>query len=399
MKKILQKRRIENILRFLLGIGCIFLIQSIVQLRSAEKTDLMSRINQITQILQDNYYETGNIDTGKMQDNALKAYVDGLDDPYTIYLDNSTNSWFQQELKGQQDFEGIGAVVSKKDYYVQVEELIKGSPAFKAGLFPLDRIVSIGTGSTKDLTINEAVSKIRGPKWSIVTLTIERINKDNSKEILKKDVIRDKLSIPSVNSKIIKDKGKTFAQITISIIWEETENLLKQEITTIKQNKLDGIIVDLRGNWWGILPISVEIASHFIPKGKLVVSSKYKQLGDESFYSDGLKDLENIPTVVLVDEMTASASEIIALALQEQIGAKIVGTQTFGKGTIQTMYEFNNWSSLKYTIWKRYSPSGKNINKVGITPDVVVDFDLEAYKANGKDSQLDKAISTLESNQ
>lgn len=398
IKKIIAKKWIQNTLRFLVGIGSFVLIQTIIQFTNSKADNLISRIDQINAILQSNYYETESINTGKMQDNALKAYVDGLDDPYTVYLDSSTNSGFQQEIKWQQDFEGIWAVVSKKDYYVQVEELIKDSPAYKAGLFPLDRIVMIDTGSVKDVNINDAVSKIRWPKWSIVTLTIERIKKDNSKEIIKKDVIRDKLSIPSVTSKIISNKGKIFAHITISIIWEETENILKQQIEIIKQNHIDGIILDLRWNGWGLLPISVEIASHFIPQGELVVSSKYKQLWDENFYSEWYGNLENIPTVVLVDEMTASASEIIALALQEQIGAKIVGKQSFGKWTIQTMYEFNNWTSLKYTIWKRYSPSGKNINKTGVIPDVIVDFNLEAYKANGKDSQLDKAISTLESN-
>lgn len=398
IKRIIAKKRIQNTLRFLLGIGTFVLIQTIIQLTNPETDNLTSRIDQINTILERNYYETESINTGKMQDSALKAYVDGLDDPYTVYLDSSTNSGFQQEIKWQQDFEGIWAVVSKKDYYVQVEELIKDSPAYKAGLFPLDRIVMINTGSVKDLNINDAVSKIRWPKWSIVTLTVERIKKDNSKEIIKKDVIRDKLSIPSVTSKIINNKGKSFAHITISIIWEETENILKQQIESIKQNHIDGIILDLRWNGWGLLPISVEIASHFIPEGELVVSSRYKQLWEENFYSEWYGNLENIPTVVLVDEMTASASEIIALALQEQIGAKIVGKQSFGKWTIQTMYEFNNWTSLKYTIWKRYSPSGKNINKTGILPDVIVDFDLEAYKTTGKDSQLDKAISTLESN-
>ncbi|MEI6425951.1 MAG: S41 family peptidase [Candidatus Absconditabacteria bacterium] len=396
LKKITQNKRFENILRFLLGIGCIFLVQNIIYHAPVQKNDITSRINEITRILEDNYYETGNINTGKMQDSALKSYVDGLDDPYTVYLDSSTNSGFQETIKGQQDFEGIGAVVSKKDYYVLVEELIKGSPAFKAGLFPLDRIVMIGTGSVKDLTINEAVSRIRGPKGSTVTLMIERMHKDGSKELIKKEVTRDKLSIPSVTSKIIERNGKSFAHITISIIGEETENILKQEIASIKKNHIDGVIVDLRGNGGGLLPISVEIASHFIPKDKLVVSSKYKQLGEENFYSDGFGDLENIPTVVLVDEMSASASEIIALALQEQIGAKIIGKKTFGKGTIQTMFEFSNGTSLKYTIGKRYSPSGKNINKTGILPDIAVDFDVESYRKNGKDSQLEKAISTLE---
>ena len=398
MKKILKKKWLELTLRYLLGICSVLVVQNGIHYTSKTEDTLTDKIKQITTILEENYYETGNINTGKMQDNALKAYVDGLDDPYTIYLDNSTNSGFQESIKWQQDFEGIGAVVSKKDYYVQVEELIKGSPAFKAGLYPLDRIVMINTGSVKDLTINEAVMKIRGPQGSKVTLTIERIHKDNSKEILKKEVIRDKLSIPSVTSKIIAQNGKNYAHITISVIWEETENILKQQIQTIKSQHIDGVIVDLRGNGGWILPISVEIASHFIPKDKLVVSSKYKQLGEENFYSDGFGDFEWIPTVVLVDEMSASASEIIALALQEQIWAKIVGKQSFGKWTIQTMFEFANGTSLKYTIGKRYSPSGKNINKTGITPDFPVDFNIETYKSTGKDSQLEKAISVVETN-
>ena len=397
MKKIFKKQRIANILRYLVGAVCVLFVQNIITLKYTTPDKFMGRINEITSILEDNYYETWNINTGKMEDNAIKAYVDGIDDPYTTYLDTSTNSGFQEELKWQTDFEGIWAVVSKKDYYIQIEELIKWSPAFKAGLYPLDRIIGIGTWLTKDLTVNEAVAKIRWPKGSTVSLTIERIHKDNSKEILKKDVVRDKLSIPSVTSEIINNNGKNIAHITISIIWEETENLFKQEIEKIKKQHIDGIIVDLRGNWWGILPVSVEISSHFVPKDKLVVSSKYKQLGEETFYSDGYDDLTWIPTVVLVDEMTASAGEIITLALQEQIGAKVVGKTTFGKGTIQTLYQFKDWSSLKYTIGKRYSPSWKNINKIGITPDVSVDFDLEKYKTTQKDSQLEKAISVVES--
>lgn len=394
MKKNIRKRIAKGI-RYILGCITILLLQETIGQTNNRTETLSDRFDEIHQILEENYYETGNIHTGKMQDSALKAYVDAIEDPYTMYLDNATNSGFQEELKWSQDFEGIWAVIGKKEYYIIIEELIKWSPAAKGWLYPLDRIIAIDGVSTKDISITDAVTKIRGPKWTKVKLDIERIDKKGSKEILEKDIIRDKLSIPSVKTEIVKKWEKSFAHIIISMIWEETESILKQQLIEIKEKNIDGVILDLRWNWWWILPISVKIASHFIPKDKLVVSSRYKQLGEESFYSEGYSDLEGIPVVVLIDEMTASAWEIIALALQEQINAKIIGKQSFGKGTIQTIYEFNNGTSLKYTIGKRYSPSGKNIDKIGVAPDIQVTFDAEIYKNTNRDTQLEKAISTI----
>ncbi|AHB41410.1 Peptidase S41A [candidate division SR1 bacterium RAAC1_SR1_1] len=350
------------------------------------------RFGEVLTTLQNLYYDQEKINTGEMIENAIKAYVDALEDPYTSYLDAETNSGFQEELKGESNFEGIGAVISKKDYYVLVEEVIKDSPAFKAGVQPLDRIVFIGSGETKNLSINEAVKQIRGPKGSIVSILIERVNKDETKELLEKKVTRNTISVPSVTSKILTGE-KNIGYLEISVIGEETENLLKKELLSFKNQKIQGIIIDLRGNGGGFLPIAVEIASHFVPKKKLIVSSKYKQLGEEEFYSRGYESL-NVPVVVLIDGFTASAGEIIALALQEQIGSKLIGTQTFGKGSIQTMEDFDDGASLKYTIGKRYSPSGKNIDKIGITPDIVLEFDSEAYK-NNIDNQLEKAKETL----
>ena len=290
------------------------------------------------------------------------------------------------------NIEGIGAVISKKDYYIQIDEIIKWAPAFTAGLRILDRIVMINTGSTKDLDVNQAVSQIRGPKWTTVKLTIERIGKDEKKEVIEKEITRDKLIIPSVNGKIMTwINGEILWYINISIIGEETENLLRKTLNELKTANVQGIILDLRGNGWWLLPISVDIASHFIPKGKLVVSTKYTTFEDEQLLSKGYEDYQNLPMVVLVDGLTASAGEIIALALQEQIGAQLVGTQTFGKWSIQTMDEFNDGASLKYTVGKRYTPNGENINTTWATPDFVIEFDIDAYLQNAIDNQLEKA--------
>jgi len=354
------------------------------------------RFDAIYTVLQNSYYDIGKLNTGKMLDNALKAYVDAIEDPYTIYMDNQQNSGFNEELKGTSDFEGIGAVISKKDYYIQIDEVIKWSPAFNAGLKMLDRIVLINTWSTKSLDVNQAVDQIRGPKGTKVKLTIERVARDGTKELIEKEIIRDKLTVPSVNGKIITwVNNQQLGYINISIIGEETENILKETLTEFKTHAIKWIILDLRGNGWGLLPVAVQISSHFIPKGKLVVSAKYTTFEDEKLLSEGYGDYQNIPMVVLVDWLTASAGEIIALALREDIGAQLIGTQTFGKWSIQTIEEFPDGASLKYTVGKRYTPNGENINLTWATPDVVVAFDTDKYIKNGIDTQLEKAKAVI----
>ncbi len=372
------------------------LISSIKNVVNAEELGLNNesyeRFDTIYTILQSAYYDTEKINTGKMLNNAIKAYVDAIEDPYTIYMDSEQNSWFQEELKGEVEFEGIGAVISKKDYYIQIDELIKGWPAFKAWLFMLDRIIMIGTWSTKDIDINEAVDQIRWPKGSKVLLTIERINKDGSKEVLEKEIARDIINVPSVNGKILTwTNGQNIGYINISIIGEETEHLLKTTILDLKNQNIKGLILDLRGNGWGILPVAVDVASHFIPKGKLVVSAKYTTFEDEKLISEGYNDFGDMPIVVLIDGLTASAGEIIALALQQHIGAQLIGTTTFGKWSIQTMTDFVDGASLKYTVGKWYAPNGINIDTTGITPDIIIEFDVDAYITNTTDNQLEKA--------
>lgn len=350
-----------------------------------------ARFDEILDTLHFLYYDQEKINTGAMIENALKAFVDGIEDPYTVYLDAESNADFQEDLKWEANFEWIWAVISKKDYYILIEEVIKESPAFKAGLYPMDRIILIWDIASKDLTINEAVQEIRGPKGSKVNLIIERISKDQTQEILEKEVTRDSISIPSVSSEILENN---IWYLEISMIWDETENLLKKELHNIQSTPLKWLIIDLRWNWWWYLPTSVEVASHFVEKNKLIVSSKYKQLWEESFYSRWY-EWPQVPTVVLIDLLTASAWEIIALALQEQAWATVVGTQSFGKWSIQTMKSFEDWASLKYTVWNRYSPSGKNVDQTWMTPDIEVEFDWELYKSEKIDNQLQKAIELL----
>lgn len=354
------------------------------------------RFDEVYDILKNSYFDQDKLQTGLMITSAVKAFVDAIDDPYTVYMDAQQSSGFKQEIKWESDFEWIWAVVQKKDYYVLIEEVLKESPAYRAWIMALDRVVMIETWSVKDLTIDQAISKIKWPKWTEVKLIIERIKKDWTKEILEKKVTRDKLILPSVNNKIFTWSNKwNIWYLNISIIWEETEKILKQNILEIKTNDVKWIIIDLRWNWWWLLPISVEILSHFVPKDKLVVTAKYKNFNDEIFNSKWYGDFENLPIVVLMDGMTASAWEIISMALQEQAWAKLVWTQSFGKWSIQTIDNFSDWDSVKYTIGKRYAPSGKNINKIWVTPDVLVEFDTEKYSKEKIDNQLEKAKEVL----
>lgn len=379
------------------------IISSITESISREKIQFTDkkyeRFDEVSEILEASFFEQEKILSWDMLDAAVKAYVDAIDDPYTIYLDAIQQSWFDASLKGEEDFEWIGAVVRKKEYYVLIEEVLKESPAFKAGVKPLDRIVFVNTGAVKDLTITEAVNKIKGPKGTNVLLIIERFDRKDAtkKEIVEIEVTRDKLIIPSVSTKILTwDAGKTLGYINISIIGEETEHILKREILNLKAKKIQGIILDLRWNGGGFLPVAVQIASHFIPQGQLIVSAKYRRWDEEVYKSFWYGDLEEYPVVILINEMTASAGEIISMALQEQIGAKLVGGITFGKGSIQTLDKFADGDSIKYTIGKRYAPSGKNIDHVGVSPDIEVEFDVDAYVEDAIDNQLQEAKDVLE---
>ena len=348
------------------------------------------RFELVDAILQDDYYYPEKIDNDIMIQDAVKAYVDAIDDPYTVYMDAEENSGFMSELEWEDHFEWIWAVVSKKDYYILIEEVIKNAPAYKAWIKPLDRIIKIDDDYVQEMSLDEAVSKMRWPAWSIVTLTLERDNEENT-EALKIEVTRDTVDIPSVTSDIFDVWEKKIWYIEISTIWEETENLFKREIKELLDEWIEGIILDLRGNWGWYLDIWVQIASHFVPKWQLVVATKYRWYTDTNYYSKWYWDFEWMKTVVLVDGLTASAWEIIALALQEQIWATLLWTTTFWKWSIQTILPFDDWDSIKYTVWARYPPSDISVNEIWAAPDIVVEFDADAYIDNDIDNQLEEA--------
>ena len=358
------------------------------------------RFEEIQQVLNQEYVDQKLLLSGEksMLDSAVKAYVDGLGDPYTTYLDAVEFSGLQHELEWEGQIEGIWAVVGKKEYYIQIEEVIKGSPAFRAGLLPLDRIIMIGTGETKNLTTYEAVSLIRGKKWTKVKFWIERPQNSWENQYLVIEVERDTIDVPSVRSKILTHNNQKIWYIEISIFWEQTNKLLTRAISDSINENVSGIVLDLRGNGGGLLPVAVDLAGHFLEPWTLVAKTDFYTYQKVDYRTKGFGELKEFPIVVLIDKMSASASEILALALREQgSNVKILGTSSFWKGTIQTLKDFDDQTSLKYTVGKRFWPQWASIDKIGITPDIEVAFDMTGYIEKKIDNQLKKALEVLTS--
>ena len=355
------------------------------------------RMEEISYILENEYYDESFLSwkDSEMIENATKAFVDWLWDPYTSYLDEEQFSWLQSELVWEDSIEWIGAVVWKKDYYVQVEEIVKGSPAYKAGLQPLDRIIMIWTWETQDLTVTEAVKRIRWPKGSTVDLFVERVDKKWKKEYFHVEIERDVIDIPSVKSKILEKDWVKIGYIEVFSFWDQTNKLFTHAISEILLEKVKWVIIDVRWNGWGLLTSAVQLAWHFIPQWELIVKSKYKKFKDTDYLSEWFWELENMPTVILIDGLSASSSEILTLALKEKQWATIVWKQSFWKWSIQTLFDFDDGTSLKFTVWKWFSPNGVSVDDEWIKPDVEESVDLTGYIENWIDSQLEKAKEVL----
>lgn len=358
-----------------------------------------TKFSAIDEILENEYFDQDLLkdSASDMVEWALVGYVWAIDDPHTVYLREEENSELNNELEDEAGFAWIWAVIEKVENYVLISEVLKNSPAARAGLLPLDKIYMVEDQTLEDLTATEAVQLIRWEKWTEVNLFIEREWK-NGEENMRfwVPIVRDDVSIPSVTSEVIEKNGKNLLYLEVSIISNKTTTLLLEEVReAIASNwKIDGIILDLRGNSWWYLEEAVKLLGHFFPKDTLLVKSKYKAYEDIDHFSKWRWELWNYPIVILVDQLTASAGEIIALKFQEE-WKTIIWMQTFGKWSIQAVEDFKDGSSLKYTVWKWYSPNDINIDKEWITPDIEVERDYEKYKEDWTDNQLEAAKEEL----
>ncbi len=365
---------------------------------SLNNNSKLEKINNIKEVLDKKYINTSYISWDKMWDKAIQAYVSAIWDPFTVYLTSEDNTSLHEELKWSSDFEGIWAVVTKVPEGIMVERIIKDGPAFKAGLKPLDVILKANGTNLSNLPLWEGVNEIKWPKWTKVNLTINRDWK-----IMEIEVTRDKVEIKSVESNILEYDNAKLWYISISSIWEETYTQFVKQSNELLSDGAKWIILDLRWNGGWYLEVGYKIWSMWSQKDDVVVKTKYK----DDFYNRVLKatddgKLHNFPTVILIDAYTASAWEIITAAIQvnNKNNTKLVWTETFWKWTIQTLEEFRDGSSLKYTIWKWFTPDDKNVSDGikpwnGIKPDKEVEFDSDSYTKDHIDNQLDTAKQTL----
>jgi len=326
---------------------------------------------------------------------AVRGVVGALKDPYSVFFTPDETKKFNEELSGS--FEGIGAEIGfNKNNILSIIAPLPGTPAERAGLKAEDMILKIDGQDTADINLDEAVSKIRGPKSTEVTLNIFREGFSEPKDFA---IIRDRIQIESVKWEMNEakesptQKSRQVAYIKISHFNADTAAKFEKIVMPVLQKNPDGIILDLRNNPGGFLDVSVDIAG-FWTGGKTVVIEQIKGDKKEELKGNGIARFQDIPTVVLVNGGSASASEIVAGALQDHGKAKIVGTKTFGKGSVQELESLGNGSSLKLTVAKWLTPKGISISEKGITPDVEVKFTDKDFEEK-KDPQLDKALELL----
>ena len=339
--------------------------------------------------LEDKYVERAKIDRKKLVFGAIQGLVKGLSDPYTEFMPPVETKQFQEDIKGS--FGGIGAEIGIRKSILIVVSPLKDSPSEKAGLKAGDQILQIDDTVTNDLGLDEAVNLIRGPKGTTVRLIIFRQGLDKTKEF---KVVRDIIKVPVLATE--KNPGGVF----VIKLYHFTENAgyeFRKAVEEFYASNSKKLVLDVRNNPGGYLTVSVEITSWFLPYGEVVVREVNADKKENVYRSNGYKLLENIPTVMLVNQGSASASEIVAGALRDVRGIKLIGAKTFGKGSVQEVQSLPEGSSLKITIAKWLTPKGQEINGKGLEPDVKVELPKESNDDSTKDVMLEKAIEVLKS--
>jgi carboxyl-terminal processing protease len=319
---------------------------------------------------------------------AMAGSVASLGDPHSIFFDPETTQKFSAELKG--NFDGIGAEVAIKNDRLTIIAALPGTPADKAGLHPGDKVLAIDGEDTSVMSLDYAVNKIRGPKGTDVVLTINRESWEKPKEI---KITRETIKIKSVTWKML---DNSIALINLRYFNEDTSQEFNKAVIEIIAKNPKGVILDLRNNPGGFLDTAVDVAGEWVNKGTIV----YEKSADgklKAHEAKGRARLKDFPTVVLVNQGSASGSEIVAGALKDYKLATLVGEKTFGKGSVQTLFALEDGSSIKLTIALWLTPNENTIDGEGIEPDVQVKLTDEDFNQN-KDPQLDKAIWVLTNN-
>jgi len=333
-------------------------------------------------IIYNKYYSANSISKKELVYWMIKWVVDSLKDKHSEFFNIDETKKFNETLSG--DFEWIGAVIAKSDFWVLIERIIAGSPAKEYWLLAGDIIIKANDIELKEMTVNDAVNKIRWPAGSRVKLEILR---KWEKEILIKEVIRKKINVPSVDSKILDDN---VWYIMLSIFWEKTWDEFDKTLKELNSKNIKWLIIDLRDNGGWYLQTAVSILSNFIDKDKLLVTTKEKNILNNKAYFSFWNDNKKIPIVLLINGNSASASEIMAWALKDYDIAILVWEKSYGKWSVQEPFILSDGSELKITVAKWYTPLDNLIDGIWIKPDFEINFIKEDFD-NKFDRQLDKA--------
>lgn len=332
-------------------------------LARGEDYDNLRVFTEVLSLVQSNYVE--DIENKKLLEGAIKGMLKTLD-PHTSYMSTEVYKEMQVETEGQ--FGGLGIEITVRDEQLTVVSPIEDTPAYRAGLKAGDRIVKVEGESTKDMTLLEAIRKMRGPKGTQVTISIMRDDFEAPKDFT---ITRDVIKIRSVISKKLDDD---MGYVRLRSFHKSSGSELEEALQDLEEQKINGLVLDLRNNPGGLLNQAVDVVDKFIEKDQLIVSTKGRVRNQNMrFASKGDHPHLDYPMVVLVNEGSASASEIVAGALQDLGRAIVVGTQTFGKGSVQTIIPLSDGSGLRLTTARYYTPKGNLIQGKGISPDIKVE--------------------------
>ena len=332
------------------------------------------------------------VQTNDLVHGAVRGMLKTLD-PHSAYMTPEMYKEMRVETKGE--FEGLGIQIGIRDQHVIVIAPIEGTPAHAVGIQTGDVILKVDETPTKDLTLMEAVQRMRGPKGTSVTLTVER---EGVPETLNFTVIRDTIKIQSVRSRLLDDR---IGYVRISQFQESTPQDLDRELVKLQDEDAQGLILDLRNNPGGLLSSAVGVSEQFLQPDTLVVSVKGRDGRKDEYRASPPRDPQESPMIVLVNQGSASASEIVAAAMQDWGKAVIVGKTTFGKGSVQTILPLSDGSGLRLTTAKYYTPSGESIHSVGVKPDIVVEqkpITLDEEKQEAPSTKEDARSSSEEGN-
>jgi carboxyl-terminal processing protease len=337
--------------------------------------------------LQEKFVSPEKIGTQKIIYGAISGMVKSLQDPYTVFFPPEETKRFIEDTRGS--FEGVGMEIDIRNNQLQVVAPLEGTPAQRAGLRAGDKILAINGTSTADLTIEEAVNLIRGPKGTEVTLTIFRDGWQKPKEI---KIVREVIQIPSLKWEL---KDNDIAYLKLYQFSEKASFDFTQAAIEILNSPARAIILDLRDNPGGYLEVAQDIAGWFLERGQIVTIEDFGGKRENIKYkAEGNGKLSSYPTVILINKGSASGSEILAGALRDNRGIKLIGEKSFGKGSVQELEKLRDGSSLKITVAKWLTPKGELITDKGLEPDIKVEMTEEDFE-KGRDPQLDKAIEII----